>query len=105
MYRPVENFDLDELSLYFETVAKDRTDAHAAGRRNGELLDLRDQMLRLTDQEFDVLIRTFRAAVKDMVVARDPEGETDASSQPAQNLYNEVRGGGGASDTKVSAIA
>jgi hypothetical protein len=104
VYQKPRKFGLDDLSLYFDTVAKDRLDAHASGQRNAELLDIRDQMMRLTDQEFQVLMRTFRAAVKDMVAGRQG-GESGVSAHAAQNLYNELRPGAGAASTKVSAIS
>lgn len=104
---PEDKFNIKDLSWYFDTIAKDRLDSHSAGQRNAEWLDLRDQMMRLTDQEFTILMRSFRAAVKDVV--GDRGGRNDASesqsSRQAVDLYNEVRGGGAQVAPKISAVS
>lgn len=105
--KTTDRFSITDLSLYFDTVAKDRLDSGAVGHRNGEILDLRDQMLRLTDTEFVVLMRSFRAAVKEAVGARGPHAEANRSipKEQANQMYEAVRSGGSGASTKISVVS
>lgn len=94
---------LEELMFYFDGVERDRLDAAGTSRKTGEVLALRDRLLRLPDDEFDATIKT----VKGLLTEERNDGSDDASrarrSAEAQKLFTETRGaGGGGRTSKVS---
>ena len=104
---PTDRFPITDLSLYFDTVAKDRLDSGGAASRNAELLGLRDLMLRLADQEFGVLMRSFRASTRDVIESREADANNNGSmpAEQAAALYGDVRGSSTGSAAKVDSVA
>ena len=92
---------LEDLYLYFDGVERDRLDAAGMSRRSGEILALRDRLMRLPEAEFDVVIRTLRSVINDG--GGDTEKKSD-TKQRARTLYDSVRApsSSASSTTKVS---
>ena len=58
MYQPLEKFrQLDNVRYYFDGVERDSLDATGVSRRNGELLALRSELLKLSEVEFDAVLK------------------------------------------------
>jgi len=95
------NIALEDVYFYFDGVERDRLDAAGTSRRSGEVLALRESLMRLPEAEFEVVIRTLRRVVTDAGEERSNGGE---SSQRAKTLYDSVRmpTGGSKGAAKVS---
>ena len=94
---------LADVCFYFDAVERDSMDAFGQSRRSGELLALRERLLKLPEAEFDAAIKTLRGMVDDKKTAaltQDPERR-----RSVQTLYDEARpsrSGGSSPSTKVS---
>ncbi len=82
------NISLEDVCFYFDGVERDRLDAAGTSRRSGEVLALRDSLMRLPEAEFEVVIRTLRRVVSDAGEERSPNNE---SPSRAKTLYDAVR--------------
>lgn len=98
---PKAKIRIEDVYFYFDGVERDRLDASGMSRRSGEVLALRERLLKLPEAEFDVVIRTLRQVIS--------ESSEDASAKPqgqqrARVLYDNIRtvGGASAASTKVS---
>ncbi|MBM4252543.1 MAG: hypothetical protein FJ146_11280 [Deltaproteobacteria bacterium] len=79
---------IEDVCFYFDGVARDRFDSAGTSRRSGEVLALRDSLMRLPEAEFEVVMRTLRRVVTDVGDERSPGNE---SPQRAKTLYDSVR--------------
>jgi len=98
---PKVKIKIEDVYFYFDGVERDRLDASGMSRRSGEVLALRERLLKLPEAEFDVVIRTLRQVIS--------ESSEDASAKPqgqqrARVLYDNIRtvSGASAASTKVS---
>ena len=94
MYQPLEKFrQLDNVRYYFDGVERDSLDATGVSRRNGELLALRSELLKLSEVEFDAVLKTFWGVVK--ASSGKEDGKSGKSKSPtyeqSKQLYNETR--------------
>ena len=96
---------LEDLMFYFDGVERDRIDASGASRKSGEVLALRDRLLKMPDDEFDATIKT----VKGLLVGSKPlsdeiEGRAQRRSQASQ-LFDQTQNTGGGSAARSSKVA
>ena len=98
---PKSTIKIEDVYFYFDGVERDRLDASGMSRRSGEVLALRERLLRLPEAEFDVVIRTLRQVISE---SSDDVGTKPQGQQRARVLYDKVRtfGGASAASTKVS---
>ena len=86
------NFDVQELGYYFDAARKDALDRGGVGRKNGQLLQLREKMLQLEDAQFDMAIRTMENMVlKPVTKEAEKKREQALNRREAQELYQETR--------------
>ena len=57
-------FDLDELRYYFDAEQRDSIDRGGISRKSGEVLALREKMVLLPDQKFDLAMKTMKKIMK-----------------------------------------
>lgn len=89
---PLVNFDVQELSYYFDAARKDALDRGGVGRKNGQLLQLREKMLQLEDAQFDMAIRTMEnMVIKPMAIEPGKKREPSINRREAQELYQEAK--------------
>ena len=82
-------FDLDELRYYFDAEQRDSIDRGSMSRKSGEVLALREKMVLLPDQKFDLAMKT----MKKMVDESMPSGESETKeerAETAQELYSKT---------------
>ena len=101
---------LEDLFFYFDAVQRDRLDAAGISRKSGEILALRERLVKLPDSAFEAAMRTLRALV-DESRRLEPEGDGDdqARQTQAQALFEQTTrdGGsaaGGTSGGKISPV-
>lgn len=68
---------LASVAYYFDAAERDRIDANGASRRAAELAILRERLLKLSDEAFELAIRTIRNVVSDA----DRDGNKDAQAE------------------------
>ena len=91
---------IEDVCFYFDGVERDRLDAAGMSRRSGEVLALRERLMKLPEAEFDAVIRTLRQLIEDKV---DPNATKGQGPERARLIYDAVRSGSsGAATTKVS---
>ena len=92
---------LEDVCFYFDGVERDRLDAAGWARKSGEVLALRERLLRLPEAEFDAVIKTVRAVIAE---PGDEGGKKSDAPPKARLLYDSIRPGSIASSatTKVS---
>ena len=56
-------FDIDELRYYFDAEQRDSIDRGSISRKSGEVLALREKMVLLPDQKFDLAMKTMKKMV------------------------------------------
>ncbi len=56
---------LDDLSYYFDSQMKDAVDFGSYGQKTGAVLALRQKLMKLPEDEFDVAIKTIEKIVGD----------------------------------------
>ena len=79
-------FDLDDLRYYFDAEQRDSIDRGSVSRKSGEVLALREKMVLLPDQKFDLAIQTMKKMVDESLP--QPEKETKAEkAESAEQLY------------------
>ncbi len=98
---PKAKIKIEDVYFYFDGVERDRLDASGMSRRSGEVLALRERLLKLPEAEFDVVIRTLRQVISE---SADDAGAKPQGQQRARVLYDNIRtvGGASAASTKVS---
>ncbi len=105
-----EGVTLDELMFYFDAQAKDRYDQGVLGRRNGQVLALREKLLSLPEGEFDMAIKTIEKLVADAPQkSLTLENKQRAEQQrQARTLYEKVgtgaHGGTASAPEKVNKV-
>lgn len=80
---------VEDLCHYFDGVERDRLDAQGHSRKSGELLLLRDRLLRLPDERFDAAMKAMKS-----LVDIGPEGGDEEPSEKrgrALRLYEGAR--------------
>lgn len=82
------NVSINDLKHYFDAQEKDARDVSSRSHRSREVLMLRDQLLALSDQEFNATIRTFKSILKNSD-PQDTEGPARATAdqQDAKILF------------------
>jgi len=98
-----KSINLADVCFYFDAVERDLMDAAGQSRKCGELLALRDRLLKLPEAEFEAAIKTLRGITDD----KKSSGQASSSElqRGAQALYGEARpnrSGGSGGSTKVS---
>jgi hypothetical protein len=100
---------LDQVEYYFDAVDRDRLEAAGTSRKSGEVLALRERLLKLPDGQFEAAMKTVRALVEEAARNDGREGpeETGVRRRAARTLYDGVaaskgRGNAGSSTGKVS---
>jgi hypothetical protein len=99
---------LDDLAYYFDAVDRDRLEASGTSRKAGEVLALRERLLKLPDGQFEAAIKTLHALVDGAGTRAGDEGadERTVRRNAARTLYSQVaskaQGGSGSSTGKVS---
>ena len=96
---------LEDLCFYFDGVERDRLDAAGLSRKSGEVLALRERMLRLSDGAFDSAIKALKSLVDDAAHTDDGAEAAPGKKRRAAELYDTARkaGRGGTGQTgKVS---
>lgn len=82
---------LADLHFYFDGVERERIDSSGWSRRSGEVLVIRDRLLKLTGPAFEAAIKTMNN-----VIAEKPSGDgsadTSAKRQAAGKLFEQVQG-------------
>lgn len=98
--------EIENVRYYFDGVETDYLDAAGVSRRSAELLSLRPALMRLSEGDFDAVIRAFRGLLVSQ--AESFKDDTRASRSPsyrdAKRLYQMTGPVSGASDQKVSSI-
>lgn len=81
---------LEDLAFYFDSVERDRLDSAGTSRKSGEVLALREKLLRLPDQEFEATLKTVKGLltpVSDEADDQKPAGRRDRARQ----LFEQTR--------------
>lgn len=95
---------LEDVCFYFDSVERDRLDASGTSRKSGEVLALRERLLKLPDENFDAAIKTLKSLVDDATPSKDADSRA-TRGQRGRQLYDQVRPGtraSGGAPTKVS---
>lgn len=82
---------LEDLMFYFDGVERDRIDAAGTSRKTGEVLALRDRLLRLPDDEFDATIKTVKGILVDSATVEDPGLKRDGQRAQARELFDQSK--------------
>ena len=85
-----EKIKIDELRYYFDSEAKNSLDKGGAERRNGQLMMLREKMLSLPEQDFDMAMRTMEKLVEVPAEREKNDPKKSAQHLAAQKLYATV---------------
>lgn len=94
---------LEDLAFYFDGVERDRLDATGTSRKTGEVLALRDKLLKLPEEQFDAAIKTVKGLIAESS-PKDDATETRAKRRlEASQLYTESTSSSGKSVSKVAA--
>ena len=97
-------FDLDELRYYFDAEQRDSIDRGSVSRKSGEVLALREKMVLLPDQKFDLAMRTIKKMV-DESLPSEPTESKEEKAENAETLYNHTESSqSGDAVSSVSAI-
>lgn len=103
-----DSVPLQDVAFYLDAVDRDRLDVSGASRRASELLALRASMLRLSDEAFDMAIRTIQHIVADAAGegGKDAKAEADAKKRRhGAELYERSTGrplNGGSAAQKIT---
>lgn len=98
---------LDELFFYFDSQEKDWFDKGRLGRKNGQVLALRQKLLSLPDADFDMAIGAIERIVDGRAEHRqDPMVQRETEKKSAVELFERVQNGssGGAAASEVSRV-
>ena len=83
-----EEISIQELQYYFDGQARDSLDSGKVNRKCSQVLTLRNKLMQLPDEEFNVAIRTLENMVG------DPSGESSDSRAEndlmARQLYSKT---------------
>ena len=82
-------FDLDELRYYFDAEQRDSIDRGGISRKSGEVLALREKMVLLPDQKFDLAMKTMKKMVDESMPAGESETKEERS-ETAHELYSKT---------------
>ena len=99
---------LEYLCFYFDAVERDRLEAAGTARKSGEVLALRERLLKLPDPQFDAAIKTLRTFVDD--AARGDDGEQGANGgknrrSGARQLYDQASRAASSSRASVGKVS
>lgn len=84
---------LEDLMFYFDGVERDRLDASGTSRKTGEVLALRDRLLKMPEQQFEATIKTVKSMLIDEQEIEDQaEGRARRTGQ-ARQLFDQARPG------------
>lgn len=84
---------LEDVTFYLDAVERDRLDSTGAGGKAGEVLALRDKLLRLPDESFRSTVSSIRALIADLDESKGSRlgsGSNDARDS-GRKLYEETR--------------
>ena len=82
-------FDIDELRYYFDAEQRDSIDRGSISRKSGEVLALREKMVLLPDQKFDLAMKTIKKMVDESMPVEDSESKEE-KAEKAQDLYSKT---------------
>jgi hypothetical protein len=104
--RPSEKYkSLSNVRFYLDGVITDSLDAAGISRRNGELMALRPQLMKLTDSEFESTIKAFRGIVAGNLMAVENKNSPKSPSyRDARMLYEDTRVQTGGMVSEVSQV-
>lgn len=75
-----------ELQYYFDAQQRDFLDRGAMGRKAGEFLALRDKLLALPDQDFEVAMKTLRNLITTFEAQKGPAKPERATTRDTLEL-------------------
>lgn len=82
---------IKDLRYYFDSVERDRMDQCSTGVRLAKILTLRDQLLSLSDEDFNVAIQTINKVVSGLTrAAQAREEANEVGKEEAATLYERV---------------
>jgi hypothetical protein len=81
-----QSVHLDELSFYFDAVAKDRYDQGTLSRRNGQVLALRERLLSMPEYEFDAAMKTM-----EKIVGQSPQHSPVIDQRQRYELHKQAK--------------
>ena len=91
---------LESVTFYLDGVERDRLDSMGAGAKTGEVIALRDQLLKLPDEAFHAAVKSVKALVAESKDSSTAGKNTSfaESREAGRQLYDETRskGAGGA---------
>ena len=92
MYQAQEKTaDLEDVRFYFDGVKSDSLDVSGISRRNSELLALRPHLYKLSELEFEAVIKAFWGSLSSIPQALDEKNDLPKSPQysDAVKLYKD----------------
>ena len=91
---------LESVTFYLDGVERDRLDSMGAGAKTGEVIALRDQLLKLPDEAFNAAVKSVKALVAESKDSSNAgkNASFSESKEAGRKLYDETRarGSGGA---------
>ena len=69
-----KQFSLDEVAHYFDAEARNRLDRGNFGRKNAEVLALKEKLFSLKDEQFEFAIKALKNMIKETHEAPSKEG-------------------------------
>ena len=83
-----DDIDLEDLRYYFDSQRRDSIDSSRVGRKSGQVLALRNKLLSLPEEEFNVAIRTLEQMVDSAPKNGDSDKTPAEKKADAINLFN-----------------
>lgn len=82
---------LEDVAFYFDAVERDRLDSAGTSRKSGEVLALREKLLKLPDEEFEATLKTVKGLLTP--VKEDEDQQPGNRRNRARQLFDQTRAG------------
>jgi hypothetical protein len=96
---------LADLAFYFDAVERDRLDASGTSRKTGEVLALRDKLLKLPEEEFDATLKTVKGLIAEAKPSEDADAARAKQKAQARTLFDAGKAGAGGGAGRTSKVS